>query len=432
MFANRKIIFTFALQKLKRSKMKRLLVGRLALVILCCLVLNEVGAQKVYLDANFENIEGVETTSGKNGDKKVDASTVKLNNGNLSFCYYVEDNGNTYLQLGDDGGPGAIFTPKITEIEGTDNLVYAIRVKPNYSAKLEITKTSGSGSLTVVNHITNDNNNILLSDGWATYYAIIRGADKETVLKIACRENKKTKEYSVLSSNLSIKSIPLITLNEDEVNSKTLLDNYLKEYVDLKLIRTFKGGIWNTVCLPFKSNYAVWHYSNIEGLTESLNPDFRLFQNKIDNSLHFVSTGDISGGTPYLLKIDRDLENPIFHNVVITTSTPSSVTDDNYSFVGTFGPTALKTDGTNVFLGTDNVLYKPAAGSNMLKGIRAYFEIPSGAPARISMDDSDEATGIKTLKSNVDENKVYNLHGQQLNRTAKGLYIINGKKIILK
>ena len=275
----------------------------------------------------------------------------------------------------------------------------------------------------------------MLSDGWATYYAIIRGADKETVLKIACRENKKSEEYSVLSSNLSIKSIPLITLNEDEVNSKTLLDNYLKEYVDLKLIRTFKGGIWNTVCLPFQSKYAVWsHNYIIEGLTESLKPELRLFNMVSSNNTLQFRDGmeNISGGTPYLLKIDRDLVNPIFRNVNITASTPQKVTHDGYSLVGTFGPTDLKTDGTNVFLGTDNVLYKPAAGSNTLKGIRAYFEIPSGASARISIDDSDEATGIKTLKSNVDENKVYNLHGQQVSRTAKGLYIINGKKIILK
>lgn len=149
------------------------------------------------------------------------------------------------------------------------------------------------------------------------------------------------------------------------------------------------------------------------------------------NNLHFINPTQIPGGTPYLLKIDRDLVNPIFHNVVITASTPKTVTHDDYSLVGTFGPTDLKTDGTNVFLGTDNVLYKPAAGSNTLKGIRAYFEIPPGAPARISMDDSDEATGIKTLKRN-DNDKVYNLQGQQVSKTAKGLYIINGKKIILK
>lgn len=225
-------------------------------------------------------------------------------------------------------------------------------------------------------------------------------------------------------------------MDESDNNIETKLASHSGETVDLMLIRTFKGGIWNTVCLPFQSNYAVWSHLNniIEGLTESLNPELRLFNMVLSkNTLQFRDGREnISGGTPYLLKIDRDLVNPIFHNVVITTSTPSTVTDDNYSFVGTFGPTALKTDGTNVFLGTDNVLYKPAAGSNMLKGIRAYFEIPSGASARISMDDSDEATGIKTLKSNVDENKVYNLHGQQVSRTAKGLYIINGKKIILK
>lgn len=224
-------------------------------------------------------------------------------------------------------------------------------------------------------------------------------------------------------------------MDESDNNIETKLASHSGKTVDLMLIRTFKGGIWNTVCLPFKSNYAAWSHNNIiEGLTESLNPELRLF-NKVSskNTLQFYEAGEhISGGTPYLLKIDRDLVNPIFHNVVITTSTPSSVTDDNYSFVGTFGPTALKTDGTNVFLGTDNVLYKPAEGSNTLKGIRAYFEIPDdNALARISIDDDDDATGIKTLKLD-DLNKVYNLQGQQVSRTAKGLYIINGKKVILK
>ena len=227
---------------------------------------------------------------------------------------------------------------------------------------------------------------------------------------------------------------PFITISEENDNS-SILSEHIGQPVDLKLIRTFKGGIWNTVCLPFQSNYGAWSHNNIiEGLTKSLNPVIRLFNSvQSKNTLQFRDGREnISGGTPYLLKIDRDLVNPIFHKVVITASTPQKVTHDGYSLVGTFGPTDLKTDGTNVFLGTDNVLYKPAEDSNTLKGIRAYFEIPSGASARISMDDSDEATGIKTLKSNVDENKVYNLHGQQVSRTAKGLYIINGKKIILK
>ena len=415
--------------------MKRLLVGRLALVILCCLVLNEVGAQKVYLDANFENIEGVETTSGKNGDKKVDASTVKLNNGTLSFCYYVKDNGNTYLQLGDDGGSGAIFTPKITEIEGEVNIFIAIRLKPVKPARVGFYVEEGPGTIEVLDCITKEPEKIELTNDWKTYFAIVRGASSNTSIRIANRTVNTSTDFRVLCSNLTIKSLPLITLDENNAAPKTLLDNYLNEPVDLKLIRTFKGGIWNTVCLPFQSTYSTWSHLNniIEGLTESLNPELRLF-NMVSskNTLQFRNGREnISGGTPYLLKIDRDLVNPIFRNVIITASTPQKVTHDGYSLVGTFGPTDLKTDGTNVFLGTDNVLYKPAADSKTLKGIRAYFEIPSGASARISMDDSDEATGIKTLKRD-NLNKVYNLQGQQVSRTAKGLYIINGKKIILK
>lgn len=390
----------------------------------------------MYLDANFENIEGVETTSGKNGDKKVDASTVKLNNGTLSFCYYVEDNGNTYLQLGDDGGAGAIFTPKITEIEDEVNIYIAIRLKPVKPAKVGFYVAEGPGTIEVLDCITKEPEKIKLTNDWKTYFAIVRGASSNTSIKIANRDVNTSTDFRVLCSNLTIKSLPLITLDENDAAPKTLLDNYLNEPVDLKLIRTFKGGIWNTVCLPFQSTYSTWSHLNniIEGLTESLNPELRLFNIvSSKNTLQFRNGREnISGGTPYLLKIDRDLVNPIFHNVVITTSTPSTVTDDNYSFVGTFGPTDLKTDGTNVFLGTDNVLYKPAVGSNTLKGIRAYFEIPAdNAPARISIDDGDDATGIKTLKHD-NLNKVYNLQGQQLNRTAKGLYIINGKKVILK
>lgn len=398
--------------------MKRLLVGRLALVILCCFPFASV-AQTVLFKWNFSGI-------GTFLNQRIPTEVLPENLGYpttcaYSYCYCVEYNEVTYLQIGDKVGSGGITTPANLGLSG-DVVLFFTANPVNDETKVEISRTAGTGTVSTTE--------IPLAKGWRTYYVLITDVNNDTRIQLVNRIIEST-PYRFLVSNIGFMTKPFITISEENDNS-SILSEHIGQPVDLKLIRTFKGGIWNTACLPFKSNYAVWHYSNIEGLTESLNPDFRLFQNKIDNSLHFVSTGDISGGTPYLLKIDRDLVNPIFHNVVITTSTPSTVTDDNYSFVGTFGPTALKTDGTNVFLGTDNVLYKPAADSNTLKGIRAYFEIPaSSAPARISIDDGDDATGIKTLKHD-NLNKVYNLHGQQVSRTAKGLYIINGKKIILK
>lgn len=386
--------------------MKRLLVGRLALVILCCFPFASV-AQTVFLNEKFRG----------NVTKTTLADAT---------CYMVPYNDKKELQIGSSSSTGTLTTPVIPELTG--DVILSFWAHPAGDNTIVQLSVVGNGTLltTEIPLTTND---------WTQYFVLLRNADSSTRIKI---QNKKPEgsntAYRFLLYNIKMTSV--FVMDESDNNIETKLASHSGETVDLMLIRTFKGGIWNTVCLPFQSNYAVWSHLNniIEGLTESLNPELRLFNMVLSkNTLQFRDGREnISGGTPYLLKIDRDLVNPIFHNVVITTSTPSTVTDDNYSFVGTFGPTALKTDGTNVFLGTDNVLYKPAAGSNMLKGIRAYFEIPSGASARISMDDSDEATGIKTLKSNVDENKVYNLHGQQVSRTAKGLYIINGKKIILK
>ena len=39
-------------------------------------------------------------------------------------------------------------------------------------------------------------------------------------------------------------------------------------------------------------------------------------------------------------------------------------------------------------------------------------------------------TGITNVKANADSNAIFNLNGQKVNKAQKGLYIINGKKVI--
>ena len=48
--------------------------------------------------------------------------------------------------------------------------------------------------------------------------------------------------------------------------------------------------------------------------------------------------------------------------------------------------------------------------------------------------EQDEATltSINTVKSNVMNNAIYNLNGQKVNKAQKGLFIINGKKVVIK
>jgi hypothetical protein len=46
--------------------------------------------------------------------------------------------------------------------------------------------------------------------------------------------------------------------------------------------------------------------------------------------------------------------------------------------------------------------------------------------------EQDEATltSINTVKSNVMNNAIYNLNGQKVSKAQKGLFIINGKKVV--
>ena len=65
---------------------------------------------------------------------------------------------------------------------------------------------------------------------------------------------------------------------------------------------------------------------------------------------------------------------------------------------------------------------------------KAYLKIPtSGSSARLSIVFGDEATGISSVERNDNAKEAYyNLNGQRVMAPAKGLYIVNGKKVIIK
>ena len=67
---------------------------------------------------------------------------------------------------------------------------------------------------------------------------------------------------------------------------------------------------------------------------------------------------------------------------------------------------------------------------------KAYLESNTSlakANARVSwIFEDQETTGINSVKSASLENEVYNLNGQRVNNATRGLYIVNGKKVIMK
>ena len=91
-------------------------------------------------------------------------------------------------------------------------------------------------------------------------------------------------------------------------------------------------------------------------------------------------------------------------------------------------------DGSTIYVlakKTEGVgFYKLAAGQKVPAG-KAYLTVTSGAPDFIGFEGMN-LTGIETVKAEKANNEIFNLAGQRVAKTAKGLYIVNGKKVVVK
>jgi hypothetical protein len=82
--------------------------------------------------------------------------------------------------------------------------------------------------------------------------------------------------------------------------------------------------------------------------------------------------------------------------------------------------------------------YKVAKGQSVPAG-KAYLEItdpPTGSESRefIGFGFDNEATGISLTENSElrTDNAVYDMQGRRVAQPTKGLYIVNGKKVIIK
>ena len=80
-----------------------------------------------------------------------------------------------------------------------------------------------------------------------------------------------------------------------------------------------------------------------------------------------------------------------------------------------------------------NPVFKQSLGGTLAAG-KAYLVLPAGA-RELSVVFDNEFTGIEMIEnatSNKENNTIFNIAGQRVAQPAKGLYIVNGKKYVVK
>lgn len=77
-------------------------------------------------------------------------------------------------------------------------------------------------------------------------------------------------------------------------------------------------------------------------------------------------------------------------------------------------------------------LYKYTATN--LKAGKAYYLLANGsaAPMGFVFDFEGQTTGVESIEVNADNQVIYDLSGRRVAKAGKGLYIINGKKVLVK
>ena len=283
------------------------------------------------------------------------------------------------------------------------------------------------------------------------------------------------------NNNAGILGLLTKTVSEDAP-----YDVVYQEHADVKAKRTFNKKKWNSVVFPFTVNGKILKNATSEDgtLAEPFARAAYLFDNGFgtpgyDVKLRFVyldnkntfdenGTEEIKAGTPFLLFVDDTKGDPKDNVYVfkdITTPAASATVGMGYSDdkvvkkVDPAGDKGIKDysfDGRlNYKTGDDpfsNKIYWVADskyywGTNVtMKNMRSWFEPKTEAGARAIESlfgfVGDDATGISIVEANGGGNVnggIYSLCGRlistdpaSLPRLPKGVYIVNGNKVIVK
>ena len=217
-----------------------------------------------------------------------------------------------------------------------------------------------------------------------------------------------------------------LTLDENADDTNTKIEVNKGKTVDVALTRTLVANKWNTFCVPFETELAG---TALEGAT------VKAVGEVVGNVINLVDATKIEAGVPYLvMPTTESIVNPTFKSVTISVTTPIEKGNDEYKFVGTYSPKKITEGEFGKIWGVtaEGKLAKINANTTM-KGLRAYFVFPVNVAAKLNFD--GETTGINNIETEATVNgKVYNLNGQyvgnSLNGLKKGIYVVNGKKVI--
>ena len=217
--------------------------------------------------------------------------------------------------------------------------------------------------------------------------------------------------------------------------------------------RDFKNTEWQALYLPFSLDYEDWKddfdIAYINGIRQY---DTEGDDGKIDETwldVIKIKKGKTRTNYPYVIRAKKTGQASLIGNNSVTAADISiacSTTTDRYTFTGTYKNVDGPIMEANGYYAMGNGELIQSDGNSTLKPYRWYMDITGikkqydwnwAKSIKINLIEDEEsvATGVMELHApkNTD-NSVYDLNGRKMNEDnlKPGLYIKNGKKVVIK
>lgn len=263
--------------------------------------------------------------------------------------------------------------------------------------------------------------------GWNDYTAEFTvGADGKVKIEVG---NYKPAGVDNKAGWFGFGDVRLVRLGNLDVTLDEAKDNTIEAMdANVTLKRSFVENKWNTLVLPFAVS--------AEDVKAKFGNDAKVveYSNAVDVNINFTtSTNGIKANVPVLIMpaaVNAE-DTYTFNSVSIVVADPKA-DGKNYSFVGSYKPCDLVND--DYMLYADKWWKTETGDTYKIKAFRAYIKANTPAAAKqLNLVIDGQTTGLKlnTVNGNI-EGETYNIAGQRVANSYKGLVIKNGKKIIKK
>lgn len=284
---------------------------------------------------------------------------------------------NGHLKFGSGSDPGTATTKAIA-LKGNGKLTYKVQRYDSSNAgqlNISVTGATASGDVSVSG-----------TAEWVEKTVYLTGGEGEVVIT-----------FATTSENKRIRVDDILLVIEDVTIPVT------KEYIS------------------FCSDKAL-DFTNVEGLEA-------LVVTKInDTSVATEKVTTVPAGEGVILHKDPKGEATSFNVPVVATATKPA----GNKLVGVLEATTIGENGTDYVL-KDGVFKKANAGT--LAAGKAYLKTDANAAPALTIGFGDEGTtGIRSIENGqlTIDNVYYDLSGRRVAEPTKGVYIVNGKKVVIK